>query len=212
MASVWSGVYDQARGAYVPLERPAQAIVLQELHGTAQELQHNDSASILDLGDGVLCLEFHSKANSLDPQIAELGMAALELLRRTRYQALVIANQGNDFCVGANLGLFIGAIQGGHFELVEQATKQLQDLLMAFRYAPKPVVTAPFARVLGGGAEVAMAGARVCAAGETYIGLVELGVGLIPAGGGCKELLRRVVAPHMHTPETDALPHRAKGL
>ncbi|MBA3945333.1 MAG: 3-hydroxyacyl-CoA dehydrogenase/enoyl-CoA hydratase family protein [Herpetosiphonaceae bacterium] len=204
------GVYDQAKGGYLPLERPANALVLHELHGTAQELQRNDSASILDLDDGVLCLEFHSKANSLDPQIAELGMAALKLLGEDDYQALVIANQGNDFCVGANLGLFIGAIQGGHFELVEQATKQLQDLLMAFRYAPKPVVTAPFARVLGGGAEVTMAGARVCAAGETYIGLVELGVGLIPAGGGCKELLRRVVAPHMHTPETDALPHVQK--
>lgn len=191
------GVYDPAKDAYVPLERPPTAIVLNELHGTNRELQRNDSASILDLGDGALCLEFHSKANSLDPQIAELGYAALKLLERDEWRALVIGNQGPDFCVGANLGLFIMAIQSGQYDQVEQATRQLQDLLMAFRYAPKPVVTAPFKRVLGGGTEVSLSGARIVAAAETYMGLVEFGVGLIPAGGGCKELLRRIVAPHV---------------
>jgi 3-hydroxyacyl-CoA dehydrogenase len=204
-----TGVYDPATGGYTPLSRPATAIVLKELHGTSRELKRNDSASLLDLGDGVLGLEFHSKANSLDPQIAELGYAALKLLERDEWRALVVGNQGPDFSVGANLGLFIGAIQAGQFGLVDQATKQLQDLLMAFRYARKPVVTAPFKRVLGGGTEVALSGARTVAAAETYMGLVEVGVGLIPAGGGCKELLRRMVAPHV-ADGADLLPYLQK--
>jgi 3-hydroxyacyl-CoA dehydrogenase len=192
-----AGVYDPERGEYVPVERPATFIVLKELHGSEREIKRNESASILDLGDGVLCLEFHSKANSLDPDIAELGFAALKLLERDEWNALVIGNQGPDFCVGANLGLFIMAMQMGQFQMIEQGTKQLQDLLMAFRYARKPVVTAPFKRVLGGGTEVSLHGAKIVAASETYMGLVEFGVGLIPAGGGCKELLRRIVAPHV---------------
>jgi 3-hydroxyacyl-CoA dehydrogenase len=191
------GVYDPSTGQYVALERAPTAIRLKELHGTVQELRRNESASLLDLGDGVLCLEFHSKANSLDPQIAEMGYAALKLLSRDEWRALVIGNQGPDFCVGANLGLFIGAIQSGQIGMIDGATKQLQDLLQGFRFAPKPVVTAPFRRVLGGGTEVTLAGARVVASAETYMGLVEFGVGLIPAGGGCKELLRRIVAPHV---------------
>ncbi|HEX6288282.1 MAG TPA: 3-hydroxyacyl-CoA dehydrogenase/enoyl-CoA hydratase family protein [Herpetosiphonaceae bacterium] len=200
------GEYDPAKGQYVPIERPVAAILLKELHGTRHELKRNESASMLDLGDGVLCLEFHSKANSLDPQIAELGYTALKLLQRSEWSALVIGNQGQDFCVGANLGLFIGAIQGGQFGMIDAATKQLQDLLMAFRHAPKPVVTAPFRRVLGGGTEVSMASGRIVAAAETYMGLVEFGVGLIPAGGGCKELLRRNLAPHVAS-GADLLPY-----
>lgn len=204
-----TGVYDPQTQGYVPISRPAKAIVLRELHGSGHELARNASASVLDLGDGVLCLQFHSKANSLDPQIVELGMVALEMLN-AEYRALVIANQGKDFCVGANLGLFVGAVQSGQYDLIEQSVKQLQDWLMAVRYATKPVVVAPFNRVLGGGTEVVLAGARVCATAETYMGQVEIGVGLIPAGGGCKELLRRVVGPHMHVPGVDALPHLQK--
>ncbi|HEY0602568.1 MAG TPA: 3-hydroxyacyl-CoA dehydrogenase/enoyl-CoA hydratase family protein [Herpetosiphonaceae bacterium] len=200
------GVYDPANGEYAPLERPAAAIVLKELHGTSRELKRNDSASILDLGDGVLCLEFHSKANSIDQAMMELGYAALKLLDRPEWQALVIGNQGQDFCVGANLAAFIGAFQTGQLHLIDGATKQLQDLLMAFRLARKPVVTAPFKRVLGGGTEISMSSARIVAAAETYMGLVEFGVGLIPAGGGCKELLRRKIAPHVAS-GADLLPY-----
>ncbi len=201
-----TGVYNPATGTYESIERPAAAILLRELHGTPREIKRNESASLLDLGDGVLCLEFHSKGNSLDPQIAELGYAAVKLLERDEWQALVIGNQGKDFSTGANLGLFVGAVQMGQLGMVEQATKQLQDLVMAFRYAPKPVVTAPHGRVLGGGTEVTLHGARIVAAAETYMGLVEFGVGLIPAGGGCKEVLRRVVAPHVRD-GVDVLPY-----
>ncbi len=204
-----TGVYNPAAATYMPLTRPAVAIKLSELHGTKQELKRNDSASILDLGDGVLLLEFHAKANALDPQIIEMGHRALRLLEGDAWRALVVGNQGPDFSVGANLGLFIAAFMGGQIDQVEQATKALQDLAMAMRFARKPVVTAPFSRVLGGGTELALAGARICAAAETYMGLVELGVGLIPAGGGCKELLRRGVAPHVMA-GSDPLPYLQK--
>lgn len=200
-----TGVYDPGRGEYVAIERPPTVIVLRELHGTRAELRRNASASLLDLGDGVLCLEFHAKANALDPQIFDMGYAALDLLERDAWQALVIGNQGPDFSVGANLGLFIGAVQSGQLGMVEPAVKQMQDLLLALRYAAKPVVTAPFRRVLGGGTEVALHGARIVAAAETYMGLVEFGVGLIPAGGGCKEVLRRIVAPNVRE-GVDVLP------
>ena len=201
-----TGVYDQQRQAYVPVERPAGEIVLRELRGTPGELRRNDGASILDLGDGVLCLEFHSKANALDPQIIELGYGALELLERPEWNALVVGNQGQDFCLGVNVGLFAMAIAGRTVRHDRAGSQAAQDLLMAFRFAPKPVVTAPFRRVLGGGVEVALHGAKTVAAAETYMGLVEFGVGIIPAGGGCKELLRRMVAPHV-APGVDVLPH-----
>jgi 3-hydroxyacyl-CoA dehydrogenase len=190
---------------YRPLHRPKFNIVLAENRGTKRELKRNASASIHDLGDGILNLEFHSKGNTLDNYIDDLANDALEMLERDEWRGLVVANQGKDFCLGANIGLFILLAGTGDPNAIENAVKSLQDYLMNFRFASKPVVTAPRQRVLGGGAEVTMAGARAVAAAETYIGLVEFGVGVIPAGGGCKELLRRVVSPHMTNDKTDAL-------
>lgn len=191
--------------AYVPLHRSKFQIVLAENRGTKRELRRNASASIHDLGDGILNLEFHSKGNTLDNYINDLALEALEMLERDEWRGLVVANQGKDFCLGANIGLFILLAGTGDPNAIENAVKGLQDYLMAFRFSSKPVVTAPRQRVLGGGAEVAMAGARTVAAAETYIGLVEFGVGVIPAGGGCKELLRRVVSPHMTNDKVDVL-------
>ncbi|PJF48303.1 MAG: 3-hydroxyacyl-CoA dehydrogenase [Candidatus Thermofonsia Clade 3 bacterium] len=198
------GVY-QPQAHYAPLRRSKFHIVLAENRGTPRELRRNASASIHDLGDGILNLEFHSKGNTLDHYINDLALAALEMLERDEWRGLVVANQGKDFCLGANIGLFILLAGTGDPNAIENAVKGLQDYLMAFRFAPKPVVTAPRQRALGGGAEVVMAGARTVAAAETYIGLVEFGVGVIPAGGGCKELLRRVVSPHMTNDQVDAL-------
>ncbi|MFN4295116.1 MAG: 3-hydroxyacyl-CoA dehydrogenase NAD-binding domain-containing protein, partial [Thermoflexales bacterium] len=198
------GVY-QPQAHYAPLHRSKFHIVLAENRGTPRELRRNASASIHDLGDGILNLEFHSKGNTLDHYINDLALEALEMLERDEWRGLVVANQGKDFCLGANIGLFILLAGAGDPNAIENAVKRLQDYLMAFRFAPKPVVTAPRQRALGGGAEVAMAGARAVAAVETYMGLVEFGVGVIPAGGGCKELLRRVVSPHMTNDKVDAL-------
>ncbi len=203
------GAWDPVTSAYAKVERPALRLALKELAGTPHELKRNASASVMDLGDGVLCLEFHSKGNTLDGATDEMARAALALLDLPDYRAMVVANQGKDFCLGANIGLFLQAMGAGGIGAIDQAARQLQDLLMAFRFAPKPVVTAPFQRVLGGGAELSMSGARIVAAMETYMGLVEVAVGIIPAGGGCKELVRRNISPHV-ADGSDPVPHLAR--
>ena len=175
-------------------------IVLKDNYGTSRELRRNDSASLHTLGDGVLCLEFHSKGNTLDALIYEMGDAALELLENSEdYRAMVIGSQAKDFCLGANINQFLQAValSNGDVKLLEPVVGMLQEWLMRVRFSPKPVEIAPYGRVLGGGAEVVMAGARVVVPMDTRIGLVEVGVGIIPAGGGCKELLRRVGSPQV---------------
>jgi 3-hydroxyacyl-CoA dehydrogenase len=200
-------VYDPAAGAYVPLLQPPGVIALDDLRAQGRELARNESASILDLGDGVLCLEFHAKVNAIDPLIAEMGWKALEMLQDDRWIGLVIGNQAQDFSAGVNLALLAMAVASGQLEQAQQFAKSTQDLYQAIRLAPKPVVAAPYGRCLGGGAEITLAAARRVALGETYIGLVELGVGLIPGWGGCKEFIRRHVNPHMTTPHADPLPY-----
>ncbi|MEW6400615.1 MAG: enoyl-CoA hydratase/isomerase family protein, partial [Chloroflexota bacterium] len=120
---------------------------------------------------------------------------------------LVIGNQGEHFSAGANIAMLAEGAQQGDWSRVEAAVKMAQNAAMAFRYSPKPVVSAPFNMTLGGGAEAMMGASAICAAAESYIGLVEVGVGLVPAGGGCKELVRRVVSPAArNAPNADLLP------
>jgi len=207
-----TGVYDLERGDYSLYGRPSGVIELDDLRAQGKELARNDSASILDLGDGVLCLEFHSKVNAFDPLIMQMGQQALELLKGEQWAGMVIGNQANDFCAGVNLAVVVMSVMSGQLDQVAAFTKGTQQLFMDFRLSPKPIVAAPYGRVLGGGAEVTMAAARRVAAAETYIGLVELGVGLIPGWGGCKEFLRRSVSPHMTVPGADALPYLQKAF
>jgi 3-hydroxyacyl-CoA dehydrogenase len=156
----------------------------------ANILATNESASLLNLGDGVLLLEFHAKLNSIDPDMVGLGFKALSTLNGSdKYRALVISNEADDFSAGANLFLALMAASQEQWGELEKTVKAFQDFNMAVKYSPRPVVVAPFGRTLGGGAEIVMAGAKVRAYGESYIGLVEVGAGLIPGGGGCKELL-----------------------
>jgi 3-hydroxyacyl-CoA dehydrogenase len=192
---------------YVPVREDPMYVSLDRLRDEGKELASNDSASLLDLGDGVLCLEFHTKGNSIDAQIVEMGHRALEELERDEVVGLVIGNESRNFSVGANLGEIARAVQDRDLEGVEKSVEALQDLLMAFRFAPKPIVAAPHGQTLGGGLEVCLHSDRIVAAGETYMGLVEAGVGLIPAGGGTKEMARRLVSPALHTaPDTPPLP------
>lgn len=197
--------YNVATGTHQTLPRDERAIDLAALKAQGHEIKANKSASLIDLGDGVLCLEFHSKANAVDTQIIEMGLVALEELKNDRWVGLVVANQGKHFCAGASLLEFAGAIQAGQYAAVEQLGRQYQNWMQGQRYSPKPVVTAPFGQTLGGGAEVAMHSACTVAAGETYIGLVEFGVGVIPAAGGCKELNRRLIAAAAAAPGGDPL-------
>jgi 3-hydroxyacyl-CoA dehydrogenase len=202
--------YDPLSRKYEPLVRDPRVIAIRDLKAEGKELQANSSASLLDLGDGVLLLEFHSPANSLDEDILSLAEHALHELAGDEWQALVIGNQGTHFSAGANLFAMAVAAQQGERDLIEQATRSLQSLLQRMRASPKPIVAAVFGMALAGGAEVVMGAARVVAAAESYIGLVEAGVGLIPAGSGSKELLRRVLGPVMTTPNADGLPHLQK--
>ena len=198
---------------YVPVREDPMYISLDRLRDEGKELASNGSASLLDLGDGVLCLEFHTKGNSIDAQIVEMGNRALDELERDDVVGLVIGNEGRNFSVGANLGEMAHAVQNGDLDQIEKSVEALQNLLMAFRFAPKPVVSAPHGQTLGGGLEVCLHSDRIVAAGETYMGLVEVGVGLIPAGGGTKEMARRLVSPPLHTaPDTPPLPFLQKAF
>jgi 3-hydroxyacyl-CoA dehydrogenase len=172
-------------------DRP-EIIVLPSLKARKRELKKNAGASLIDLGDGVVCLEFHSKMNSIGEDTVQMIHAGLKTLNEG-FEAMVIGNQGPNFCVGANLMLLLMAIQEGEWEEVHRAVRAFQNANMAMKYAPKPVVAAPFGLTLGGGTEISLHCARVRAAAETYMGLVEVGVGLIPAGGGIKEMVLRAM-------------------
>ncbi|HEX8293294.1 MAG TPA: 3-hydroxyacyl-CoA dehydrogenase NAD-binding domain-containing protein [Pyrinomonadaceae bacterium] len=184
--------YDPARKGYVSEAPDASKIELARLKSSGRVVRGNRGASLVDLGDGVACLEFHTKMNTLDADVGEMLRASVEEVEAGDWRGLVVGNDAADFSVGANL-----AGGAADFGAVEAAVKGMQDALAAVRFCSKPVVTAPAGRTLGGGCEVSMAGARAAAAAETYMGLVEAGVGLIPGAGGCKELVRRLVSPPM---------------
>jgi 3-hydroxyacyl-CoA dehydrogenase len=156
-------------------------------------IRANSGASLRDIGDGVACLEFHSKMNTIGNDIMDLLFASLEEVNKN-FQGLVIANEGPNFSAGANLMLVMMEAVDGNWDEIDFMVRTFQRATQAIRYNPKPVVTAPFALTLGGGCEIAMAGTRTQAAAETYIGLVEVGAGLIPAGGGTTEMLRRAAS------------------
>jgi 3-hydroxyacyl-CoA dehydrogenase len=199
------GAYDPKARRHLPLPQDPRLISIEALRARGMELRRNDSASLIDLGDGVLLLEFHSKANALDDDIFNLAAEALAELDDARWKALVIGNQGKHFCAGANIFAIAVAAQQGDFDVIDGAIRKMQGLLQSIRYAPKPVVAAPFGMTLGGGCEVVMASSRAVAAAETYIGLVEVGVGLIPAGTGSKEVVRRIISAPMETANAQPL-------
>ena len=199
--------YDPSSKDYVAVEQDPRSILLKDVKADEKRVvASNLSASLVDLGKSVLCLEFHSKMNSLDTDIFDMMIRAREELEKD-WVGLVIGNQGEHFCAGANIFMVAVAAQQGEWDMLEATFKRGQDTLMALRYSPKPVVCAPFNMVLAGGAEVMMGASAICAAAESYIGQVEAGVGLVPAAGGCKELVRRIISPVVNqTPNADPLP------
>lgn len=198
-------VYDFNSGDYRPRDVDKNVIVVEDLHAAGKEVAGNDSASLLDMGDGVLLYEFHAKMNAIDDQIISMGHQALARLE-SDFDALVIGNDADNFCVGANLFAIGVAAASGRWDELDEMIRGLQSLTFKLAHAPKPVVTAVQGMALGGGVEMAAAGWETIAAHESYMGLVEVGVGLIPAGGGCKEILRRKVNPVMKTDNADVLP------
>jgi 3-hydroxyacyl-CoA dehydrogenase len=156
-------------------------------------LRENSSASLIDIGDGIACLEFHTKMNSIDEGIIEMLRYVAEEGQQ-HFRAVVIGNEAADFSAGANLMLVLMGAKAGEWNQIEQAINALQQAHQMLKYSTIPIVAAPAGRALGGGCEIVMHTNHARAYAETYIGLVEVGVGLIPAGGGCKELLVRLGA------------------
>ncbi|ALC82296.1 MULTISPECIES: 3-hydroxyacyl-CoA dehydrogenase/enoyl-CoA hydratase family protein [Bacillus] len=177
--------YNQAE--YRLLEQNKNQIHLAAIKRSNGVIQSNNGASLIDIGDDVALLEFHSKSNAIGMDIIQMIHASLEEVD-TNYKGLVIGNQGKNFCVGANLALILMEAQDENFYEIEFVIRRFQDAMMKIKYSKKPVVAAPFAMTLGGGTEVCLPAGKICAASETYMGLVEVGVGLIPGGGGNKEL------------------------
>ena len=182
--------FDLARRKHLLLEETPGIIVLKSLEDRTPVVQENSGASLIDLGDGVLCCEFHSKMNSIGGDIVAMVHAGIARLG-TEFEAMVIGNQAPNFSVGANLMLLLVTAQECEWDDIHLAVRQFQRMNMAVKYAPRPVVVAPQGMALGGGCEIMLHGARIHASAETYTGLVEAGVGLIPGGGGTKEMLIR---------------------
>jgi len=195
------GVYDATKGDYVRIDRTPGLVLLKE----QTEISKNAGATLYDMGDGVACVEFHTKMNTLDDDIFEIVNEALNRTE-TEFDGLVIGNEADNFSAGANLFMVVVAAQQQMWDQLEDSVRKLQDMNMRMRYFPKPVVLAPAGLALGGGCEITMHASRVVAAAETYIGLVELGAGVIPAGAGTKEYMRRIINPTMKTPDANVLP------
>jgi len=183
-------VFDVASGAAKKVEEPKGVIILKSLKDAGREVERNSGASLIDLGDGVVCCEFHAKMNAIGADLIAMMHKGLKRLE-TDFDAMVIANQAANFSVGANVMLILVAAQEQEWDELHMAVKQFQNINLAIKYAPKPVVAAPQGMALGGGCEVSLHAARTQAAAEAYLGLVETGIGLIPGGGGTKEMLIR---------------------
>ncbi len=198
LASGRKGFYESEKGVTTvfdivgprTLQEPGGVIILKSLKEAGREVERNSGASLIDLGDGVVCCEFHAKMNAIGADLISMIHKGLKRLE-TDFAAMVIANQAVNFSVGANLMLVLVGAQEQEWDELHMAVKQFQNVNLAIKYARKPVVVAPQGMALGGGCEVSLHGARIQAAAESYMGLVEAGVGLIPGGGGTKEMMIR---------------------
>ncbi|WP_071393644.1 3-hydroxyacyl-CoA dehydrogenase/enoyl-CoA hydratase family protein [Bacillus tuaregi] len=179
--------YYYHNGEYRLMEENPKILNLAKIKNQQGVIKQNSGASLIDIGDGVALLEFHSKSNAIGPDILQMIQYAVDEVEQN-YKGLVIGNQGKNYCVGANLAMILMEAQDDAIFELDWIISSFQQTMMKIKYSTKPVVVAPFAMTLGGGAEVCLPAARIQASLETYIGLVETGVGLIPGGGGNKEL------------------------
>jgi 3-hydroxyacyl-CoA dehydrogenase len=189
-APVTPRFYDQKQRAAAPIARDPREIDIAALKASGKVVKENFGASLVDLGDGVLGVEFHTKMNTVDADVIAMLDAAVDVAEKD-FEAIVIGNDGEHFCAGANLFLVLVAAQQKAWDQIEKVVSGLQNSLQRLKYSRVPVVAAPFQYTLGGGSEVAMAADAIQAHAETYMGLVEVGVGLIPAGGGCLRMVDR---------------------
>ena len=180
-------------GEMVLVERPEETLTVADLKRRGKPLKRNGSASIWDMGDDVLLVEYHTKMNAMDPMNIEMLVNAVDIAESDGFKGIVIGNDASNFCAGANLGLALFAANLGAWKDLEDFITLGQDTYQTLKYCDVPVVAASAGLSLGGGAEVLMHCDAVQAHAESYVGLVEVGVGVVPAWGGCKELLGRLV-------------------
>ncbi|MFZ0293771.1 MAG: 3-hydroxyacyl-CoA dehydrogenase NAD-binding domain-containing protein [Candidatus Sulfotelmatobacter sp.] len=186
--------FDLASGSLQPVEVPAGVWSVTVATKSNGVVKKNSGASLVDLGDGVACIEFHSKMNSLGADIISLILQTLKPGGPgDNFDAFVITNDATNFSVGANLMLLLMSVQEEEWDDVDLAIRQFQGMTQAIKFSPKPVVSAPFGLCLGGGTEISLHAAARQPHAELYTGLVEVGVGLLPGGGGCKEMLLRAI-------------------
>ncbi|MFQ3639209.1 MAG: 3-hydroxyacyl-CoA dehydrogenase/enoyl-CoA hydratase family protein [Chloracidobacterium sp.] len=183
-------VFVPARKTHEPVGERVGVIALKSVKERTGVIKKNAGASLIDLGDGVACLEFHTKMNALGADTISMIQFAVKEVAQN-FVGLVVGNQGENFSAGANLMMMLMGAQEGEWDELNHAIRTFQNTVMSLRYSPKPTVVAPFGLTLGGGCEMTLHADRVRAAAESYIGLVEVGVGLLPAGGGTKEMLVR---------------------
>ncbi|RLB25743.1 MAG: 3-hydroxyacyl-CoA dehydrogenase [Deltaproteobacteria bacterium] len=197
--------YDLSSKDYKEVSVKPGIILLPSLKDREKNVAGNKGASLIDIGDGVACLEFHTKMNAMGDDIISMVMKSADIVSKD-FQGLVIANHADNFSAGANLPMILFAAQEEEWDELDWMIKVFQDSLMKLKYLDKPVVAAPAGMALGGGCEICMASDRVRFAAETYMGLVEAGVGLIPSGGGCKELLIRNTGDLFEVPKGGIYP------
>ena len=196
--------YDLVAGEYKPMPDRPGVLILADVKERTGVIKTNPGASLIDIGDGVACLEFHSKMNSIGGDTVSMMNFAIDEVEKN-FKGLVVGNQGSNFSAGANIMMLLLAAQEEEWDDINMMVRALQNAVMRLRYSAKPVVTAPYGLTLGGGCEIAMHGDKVRAAGETYIGLVEVGVGVIPAGCGTKEMTMRAMDAAAKAPDADPL-------
>jgi 3-hydroxyacyl-CoA dehydrogenase len=196
--------YDLVAGEYKSVPARPGVTILKDVKDRSGTVKSNPGALLIDLGDGVACLEFHSKMNSIGGDTVSMMNFAIDEVERN-FKGLVVGNQGGNFSAGANIMMLLLAAQEEEWDDINMIVHALQNAVMRLRYSAKPVVTAPYGLTLGGGCEIAMHGDKVRAAGETYIGLVEVGIGVIPAGCGTKEMTMRAMDAAAKAPDADAL-------
>jgi 3-hydroxyacyl-CoA dehydrogenase len=184
--------YDFAKKGYVKIDENPKIILLPGLKERKKIVKENTAATLVDIGDGVACLEFHTKMNSVNADMIQMISEGCDIVNKD-FLGMVVANHDpRMFSAGADIFGVLCAISEKQWAELEKMVAGLQNANMKMKYLPKPVVTAPAGMALGGGCEIAMHGDYCLANGETYMGLVEVGVGVIPAGGGCKELAVRM--------------------
>ena len=196
--------FDLVANEYKEIPARDGVMVISKVKEANGVIKKNAGASLIDIGDGVACLEFHSKMNAIGGDTVQMINFAIDEVEKN-FDGLVIGNQGGNFSAGANIMMLLLAAQEEEWDDINLMIAAFQKAVMRIRYSAKPVVTAPYGLSLGGGCETTMHGDRARAAAETYIGLVEVGVGLIPAGGGTKEMTMRTMDKAAATPDADPI-------